>query len=238
MFWYWDLWGGQSERLYWTGTVLDIPGEMADRCWPVACVLRGLLLQETGAVEAGDRSIAEGIELGSRLGALDDLPGRTGGCCSPRCSCKAPGPPGDAGRTWQQLSGWERGMTLLLLTAQSDGDLPAAFARLEVARREFETLGGAATGCPRHCGCLPRCTPGAASYGWQPPCSPRRSSRSSSWVSPAIAPSCSPSWPARSAGPASLDRARDAMREAWQSAEEVPGAAYGGLRPAGPARSC
>lgn len=138
MFWFWDLRGSQTERRHWTHAVLDIPGEVSDTLRAVTCVLQGLMQLETGAVEAGERAVTQGIDLSRRPGGLDEAPGRALLLIAPAF---LPGPVAAhvAKGIPAQLSGWERGMTLL--STANGGGVAGVFDRLEEARREFETLG-------------------------------------------------------------------------------------------------
>jgi predicted ATPase/DNA-binding SARP family transcriptional activator len=136
MFWFWHLRGSHTDRLHWTQAVLDIPGETPDGHRAVLCVLRGLLQYETGAVEAGERAVAMGIELSTRPGGLAESPGRTLLLIAPAF---LHGPTARTAQRISELSGWERGMMLLLSAAHDGAD--AVFDRLEEARREFEKLG-------------------------------------------------------------------------------------------------
>ncbi|GAA5086377.1 BTAD domain-containing putative transcriptional regulator [Nocardia iowensis] len=125
LFWYWTLRGIHTERLRWTRTVLEIPGEAAVGLRPVRTVLAGLSSYESGSIEDGQLAVAAGIQLGTA-----DSPGRTVLLVAPaflenRSVAQRP--------DHSALSGWERGVTLLLSTAHID--------QLAEARTEFEEAG-------------------------------------------------------------------------------------------------
>ncbi|MFI7002454.1 BTAD domain-containing putative transcriptional regulator [Nocardia sp. NPDC050175] len=123
LFWYWTLRGIHTERLRWTRAVLEVPGESSESLCAIRTVLDGLLRYETGAIEAGD--VTARIEMGR-----PDSPGRTLLLVAPAFLENR-----DV-TTWSsrtELSGWERGMALLL-SAEDD-------TQLAEAKREFEAAG-------------------------------------------------------------------------------------------------
>ncbi|KAA8888481.1 AfsR/SARP family transcriptional regulator [Nocardia colli] len=123
LFWYWTLRGIHTERLRWTREVLNIPGAPSESLRVLRTVLDELLRYETGT--SAGRTVDLGLELGE-----PNSPGRT-------LLLVAPAFLENRDLTaWSShtgLTGWERGMALLLSAADD--------TRLAEARTEFEAAG-------------------------------------------------------------------------------------------------
>ncbi|MFG6192020.1 BTAD domain-containing putative transcriptional regulator [Nonomuraea sp. JJY05] len=143
VWWFWLLQGMLAESVRWTSGVLDLPGEVPEELRPVRLVLQGLLHRQLGAAaaaqEAAQEAVREGLDLRDRLG-------RPAGAVL----LVAPVMIGDlmtAARAGERLlpglTGWERALTLMLMSsaAESEGDIAGAFTLIDGARREMEVLG-------------------------------------------------------------------------------------------------
>ncbi|MFI6738350.1 BTAD domain-containing putative transcriptional regulator [Nonomuraea sp. NPDC050451] len=139
VWWFWLLQGMLMESVRWTRGVLDLPGEVPEELRPVRLVLQGLLHQQLGATEAAQEAVRAGLDLRDRLGrptgvVLLVAPVMIG----ERMTAARAGE-----RLLPGLTGWERALTLMLMSsaAESEGDIAGAFTLIDGARREMEVLG-------------------------------------------------------------------------------------------------
>ncbi|MFI6577127.1 BTAD domain-containing putative transcriptional regulator [Nocardiopsis sp. NPDC050513] len=140
MFWFWHLRGLSTERTRWTRRVLGMTADTPDQgaLAAVTTVLGGVLLFESGEFGAGVTAIVEGVASGRGAGGPADALGRElfviASAFTQGAGDAAPAAPvGD-------MSAWERGMTLLMSTADAEFG-PDTLDRVERARREFDLIG-------------------------------------------------------------------------------------------------
>ncbi|MEV4016482.1 hypothetical protein AB0J35_38885 [Nonomuraea angiospora] len=139
MWWFWYLQGMLTESVRWTRGVLDLPGEVPEELRPVRLVLQGLLHQQLGDVAAAREAVLAGLDLRDRLGRPAGVVLLVGPVMIGDLMAAA-----RAGeRLLPGLTGWERALTLMLMSsaAESDGDIAGAFTLIDGARREMELLG-------------------------------------------------------------------------------------------------
>ncbi|SDD86338.1 BTAD domain-containing putative transcriptional regulator [Glycomyces harbinensis] len=135
LFWYWHLRGFRTQLQHWFPAVLDLPGEVPASLRPAVLLMTGMAQTVNDDLEAGARSISEGIALGRKAGAA--MRGRSLLAIAP-AFLSDPNVASDP----ETAEGWELGIILLTAAAVGEGSTGAAgIAQVERAEAEFAKLG-------------------------------------------------------------------------------------------------
>ncbi|MFC3493212.1 BTAD domain-containing putative transcriptional regulator [Glycomyces rhizosphaerae] len=135
LFWFWHLRGFRTQLQHWFPAILRLPGEIPEPLLPAVLLTTGMAETELGNLDAGARSIAEGIALGRK--ANGPIAGRSLLAIAP-AFLSDPTIAGDL----ESAEGWELGVILLTAAAVGEGATGVEGLRqVERAEAEFAKLG-------------------------------------------------------------------------------------------------